>query len=218
MLGSRWLPSAPASWGAGDASASGARQRWASSAVKCRKERAAIAPIGFGPRARTSSARTPTQIRRARPSDRPAAAYCRRALGSAPGRLSVDPTRTRAIGGAGLALKRPSTRATVSTDRPDGSAHQRLLALERANRVRLTRATLKRRLRTGEVAAADAILRSSRDTDTMTVAELLLSQRGWGPARSAKMLRSVSLSEKKTLGSLTERQRVMLAAVLSSRS
>ena len=105
----------------------------------------------------------------------------------------------------------------MSTDRPDGSARQRLLALERANRVRLTRATLKRRLRAGEVAAADAILRSSRDTDTMTVAELLLSQRGWGPTRSAKMLRSVSLSEKKTLGSLTERQRVMLAAVLSSR-
>ena len=51
----------------------------------------------------------------------------------------------------------------------------------------------------------------------MTVAELLLSQRGWGPTRSAKMLRSVSLSEKKTLGSLTERQRVMLAAVLGGR-
>jgi hypothetical protein len=105
----------------------------------------------------------------------------------------------------------------MSTDRPDGSARQRLLALERANRVRLTRATLKRRLRAGEAAAADAILRGSRDTDTMTVAELLLSQRGWGPTRSAKTLRSVSLSEKKTLGSLTERQRAMLAAVLSSR-
>jgi hypothetical protein len=105
----------------------------------------------------------------------------------------------------------------MSTDGYDGSARQRLLALERANRVRLTRATLKRRLRGGELAAADAILRSSRDTETMTVAELLLSQRGWGPARSAKMLRSVSLSETKTLGSLTERQRVMLAAVLGSR-
>ena len=104
----------------------------------------------------------------------------------------------------------------MSTERPDRSAHQRLLALERANRVRLTRATLKRRLRAGEVAAADAILRSSRDTDTMTVAELLLSQHGWGPTRSAKMLRSVSLPEKKTLGSLTKRQRLMLAAVLSS--
>ena len=51
----------------------------------------------------------------------------------------------------------------------------------------------------------------------MTIAELLVSQRGWGPSRSSKMLRSVSLSEKKTLGSLTQRQRVMLAAVLSSR-
>ena len=105
----------------------------------------------------------------------------------------------------------------MSTDRPDGSARQRLRALERANRVRLTRATLKRRLHAGEIAAADTILCSSRDTDTMTVAELLRNQRGWGPTRSAKVLRSVSLSEKKTLGSLTERQRVMLAAVLSSR-
>ncbi|MGO9882375.1 MAG: hypothetical protein ACLPV4_05105 [Solirubrobacteraceae bacterium] len=105
----------------------------------------------------------------------------------------------------------------MSTDRPNGPARQRLLALERANRVRLTRATLKRRLRAGEVAAADAILRSSRDTDTMTVAELLLSQRDWGPTRAAKMMRSVSLSDSKTLGSLTERQRLTLAAVLSSR-
>jgi hypothetical protein len=104
----------------------------------------------------------------------------------------------------------------MSTQRPDGSTRQRLLALERANRVRLTRATLKQRLRAGEVTAAEAILRGSRDTDTMTVAELLISQRGWGPTRSAKMLRSVSLSEKKTLGSLTERQRVMLVTVLSS--
>ncbi len=94
--------------------------------------------------------------------------------------------------------------------------HQRLVALERANHIRSTRATLKRRLRAGELAAADAILRNSRDTDTMSLAELLRSQRGWGPTRSAKMLRSVSLSEKKTLGSLTQRQRVMLAAVLSS--
>ena len=60
------------------------------------------------------------------------------------------------------------------------------------------------------------ILRCSRDTDTMTVADLLLSQRGWGPRRCSKLLRSVSVSETATLGSLTERQRVMLAAVLSS--
>ncbi len=66
----------------------------------------------------------------------------------------------------------------MSAELPDESARQRLLALERANRVRLTRARLKRQLRAGEVAAADAILRNSRDTDTMTVAELLLNQHG----------------------------------------
>jgi len=106
---------------------------------------------------------------------------------------------------------------TTSHADADASPQQRLLALDRANHVRTARAALKRRLRAGEVAAAETILRSSRDTDTMTVGELLLSQRGWGPRRSSNMLRSVSLSEGKTLGSLTERQRVMLAAVLSSR-
>jgi hypothetical protein len=91
---------------------------------------------------------------------------------------------------------------------------QRLLALERANHVRVARAELRRRLRSGEAAAAEVILRCSRDTDTMTVGELLRSQPGWGPTRSSTLLRSVSLPEAKTLGSLTERQRVMLAAVL----
>lgn len=132
--------------------------------------------------------------------------------------------------GASPALECPEERAadpgplrgqidtgSMNTNRPGASAQQRAVALERANHVRLARAVLKRRLRAGELAAAEPILRNSRDTDTMTIAELLLSQRGWGPTRSQKMLRSVSLSERKTLGSLTERQRVMLAALLSSR-
>jgi hypothetical protein len=102
----------------------------------------------------------------------------------------------------------------TSTNSAGTSPQQRLLALERANRVRVARAGIKRRVRGGEVKAAETILRSSQDTDTMTVTELLLSQRGWGPARSAKILGAVSLSERKTLGSLTQRQRLMLAAVL----
>ena len=65
---------APASWEAGDASSSGTRQRWPWSAIECRKERAAIAPIELGSRARTSPARAPTRIRRAWSPDRPATA------------------------------------------------------------------------------------------------------------------------------------------------
>jgi hypothetical protein len=103
----------------------------------------------------------------------------------------------------------------MSTSRAGTPAEQHLLALERANHIRTSRAELKRRLRDGQVKAAEVILRSSRDTATMTVTELLSSQRGWGPARSKRTLVSVSLSERKTLGSLTERQRVTLAGVLS---
>lgn len=91
---------------------------------------------------------------------------------------------------------------------------QRLEALERANYTRIARAELKRRLRSGEMTAAEVILRRPPGTDTMTVGTLLLSQRGWGPRRSSTVLRRLSLPETKTLGSLTERQRVMLAAAL----
>jgi hypothetical protein len=103
----------------------------------------------------------------------------------------------------------------MNTSRAGTPAEPYLLALARANHIRTARAELKRQLRTSQVKAAEVILRSSRDTDTMTVTELLSSQRGWGPARSRKILLSLSLSERKTLGSLTERQRLTLAGVLS---
>jgi hypothetical protein len=97
----------------------------------------------------------------------------------------------------------------------DRAAQQPLLALERANRVRSARAELKRKLGCGELNAAEAILRNARETQTMAIADLLLSQRGWGPRRSGRLLRSLTLHEHKTLGSLTKRQRVMLAGVLA---
>jgi hypothetical protein len=103
----------------------------------------------------------------------------------------------------------------MSANRAETSPEQRLIALKRANHVRVARAELKRQLRGGEVKAAETILLSSHDIDTMTVTQLLSSQRGWGPTRAANVLRSVSLSERKTLGSLTDRQRFMLASVLS---
>lgn len=115
----------------------------------------------------------------------------------------------------GQLLARRNGYGVMSTNRGGTSSHQRQLALERANHVRVVRAGLKQKLRDGEVNASETILRCSHDTDTMTVTELLSSQRGWGPTRAASCLRSVLLSESKTLGSLTERQRLMLAAVLS---
>jgi hypothetical protein len=49
----------------------------------------------------------------------------------------------------------------------------------------------------------------------MTVADLLLSQRRWGPTRCRRLLLEIPLSENKTVGSMTERQRRALVAVLT---
>ena len=50
----------------------------------------------------------------------------------------------------------------------------------------------------------------------MAVADLLMSQRRWGQTRCRKFLAQIPMSEKKTIGSMTERQRRTLAAMLSS--
>ena len=95
-------------------------------------------------------------------------------------------------------------------------APQHLKALERANRVRLARAELKRRVAGNELTAAEVILSCPWEAESMTVFDLLLSQRRWGRTRCHKFLASLPLSEGKTLGSLTDRQRVTLAALLAT--
>src|ERR1700736_280516 len=92
---------------------------------------------------------------------------------------------------------------------------QRLRALERANEVRLARAELKRRIADGDVSAAEGILDSPWEASSWSVGELLISQRRWGTIRARKLLASVQISETRTVGALTERQRRLLAADLA---
>jgi len=101
--------------------------------------------------------------------------------------------------------------ATV-TIAPNGSQHMR--ALERANRVRLARAELKRRVATGELDAGRVILECPWEARSMAVADLLMSQRRWGQTRCRKFLAQIPMSETKTIASMTERQRRTLAAML----
>jgi hypothetical protein len=93
---------------------------------------------------------------------------------------------------------------------------QYLLALERANEVRLARAELKRNVAMEEIDAAEVILDCPWEVESMAVADLLMSQRRWGRIRSRKLLAQIPMSEKKTVGSMTERQRGALAAMLIS--
>jgi hypothetical protein len=91
---------------------------------------------------------------------------------------------------------------------------QHMRALERANRVRLARAELKRQVAEGELSAAEVVLCCPWEAESMTISDLLTSQRRWGGTRCRRFLASIPLPENKTLGSLTERQRRELAAEL----
>jgi hypothetical protein len=93
---------------------------------------------------------------------------------------------------------------------------QHMLALQRANAVRLARAELKRRVAEGDLSAAEVILEAPWEAASMTVSELLTSQRRWGHTRCRKFLQSVPMSEHKTIGSMTDRQRAAVAALLST--
>lgn len=91
---------------------------------------------------------------------------------------------------------------------------QHLRALAKANEVRLARAELKRKVLAGELRVADVILESSWEAESMTVADLLMAQRRWGHTRCRTFLQRVPLSETKTIGSMTDRQRTAVAEML----
>jgi hypothetical protein len=110
------------------------------------------------------------------------------------------------------------TDITAVTDVTVSSNQQHLLALERANQVRLARAALKRRVADGRLDAADVVLTCPWEVQSMSISELLMSQKRWGRTRCRKFLSSIALPEGKELSSLTERQRVTLAALLTAKA
>ena len=98
----------------------------------------------------------------------------------------------------------------------DGSfeGQQRVKALHRANRVRLARAEVKQRIRTGAVPAADVIQECPCELANMSVSDILMSQKRWGETRCRRLLLSVSIPEDKRIGTLTDRQREALVRTL----
>ena len=95
------------------------------------------------------------------------------------------------------------------------SEPQRLRALQRANEIRLQRAALKRRIAAGEVSAAEVILHPPTAAVSWSVGDLLISQRRWGTTRCRRFLARNNITETKHLGTLTDRQRNLLADSLA---
>lgn len=98
---------------------------------------------------------------------------------------------------------------------PTGPQHLRALA--RANDVRLARAALKRSVAAGEIEAAEVVRTCPWQVKTMSIGELLRSQRRWGRTRTRKFLADIAVSENRPMGRLTARQRGLVTEQLSSK-
>ena len=98
------------------------------------------------------------------------------------------------------------------------AAPQHMQALAHANRVRLARASLKRSVLSGQLEVVKVIRTCPWEVETMTIGELLRSQRRWGRTRVRKFLTSLALNENRELGRLTDRQRNLLTAELQAKA
>ena len=94
-------------------------------------------------------------------------------------------------------------------------AAQHMRALAQANRVRLARAELKKQVAEGEASVADVVLECPWEAESMTISDLLMSQHRWGRTRCRRFLTAIPMSETKTIGTMTERQRRELARLLA---
>jgi hypothetical protein len=100
----------------------------------------------------------------------------------------------------------------------DAGREQHLRALEYANRVRLARARMKRRVAAGELTAAEVVMNCPWQAQSMSISDLLMSQKRWGRTRCRRLLMSLGVPENKQVGTLTDRQRIALAAVLTQKN
>jgi hypothetical protein len=90
----------------------------------------------------------------------------------------------------------------------------RLAALQLANDARSGRAELKRQIAAGVVRVADVLVDPPPSACGISLAALLLSQRGWGHTKTTRFLSSNDVSETRKLGELSQRQRELLATEL----
>lgn len=100
---------------------------------------------------------------------------------------------------------------------PDRSLAQRMTALNRANEIRTERAVLKRDLKAGRKLIHDYLLEPPSWLETMKVFDLLLATPKNGRVKVNKILQQCRMSPSKTVGGMSQRQRIELVTTLRRR-
>ena len=97
---------------------------------------------------------------------------------------------------------------------PLRSLDQRMEALRRANEIRVKRAKLKKGLKAGTV-QIETILRNPPEyVETAKVFDILMAVPKFGRVKAARFLNQCRISQSKTVGGLSDRQRAELVALL----
>jgi hypothetical protein len=102
----------------------------------------------------------------------------------------------------------------VQSQTPERSLDQRMEALRRANDIRSQRAKLKRDLKSGQVTIQRIIASPPDYVLTAKVFDMLMAVPKYGKVKATKFLNHCRISQGKTMGGLSERQRNELLELL----
>lgn len=105
-----------------------------------------------------------------------------------------------------------------SSQTPVRSPSQRMEALQKANAIRSQRAQLKKELKSGELEIVAVLQDPPEFLRTAKVMDLLLVVPKFGRVKAARVLTRCRISQAKTVGGLSERQRAELCETLEKRS
>ncbi len=98
---------------------------------------------------------------------------------------------------------------------PARSLDQRMEALQRANDVRVRRAQLKRDLKAGSESIESILLAPPEWVETAKVFDMLMAVPKFGRVKAARLLNQCRISQSKTVGGLSERQRAELVELFN---
>src|SRR6201995_3720047 len=93
---------------------------------------------------------------------------------------------------------------------PVRSLDQRMEALKRANDIRVRRAQLKKDLKSGQARIQDILSNPPEFVSTAKGFDMLLAVPKFGRVKAARFLNQCRISQSKTVGGLSERQRAEL--------
>ena len=96
---------------------------------------------------------------------------------------------------------------------PLRSLDQRMDALRRANEIRVRRAQLKKDLKDGRVSIEEILSDPPEYVSTAKVFDMLMAVPKFGRVKAARFLNTCRISQSKTVGGLSERQRAELVAL-----